>query len=77
MSKLDLDGLKALPGLQEKRADVIFGGALILSELMKCSGFKELTVSEHDLLVGLGICAAAEYHNDYVPLPWKPGLARL
>ena len=77
MSKLDLDGLKALPGLQEKRADVIFGGALILSELMKCAGFKELTVSEHDLLVGLGICAAAEYHNDYVPLPWKPGLARL
>lgn len=77
LSPLTLEELTKVVGLQKKRADVMLAGALILAELMKCTNYLELVVSEHDLLYGLGICAAAEYHSEFVPLPWKPGLARL
>ena len=43
---------KNLAGLQEDRADVIAGGALILLEIMKKVCAKEITVSEADNLEG-------------------------
>jgi exopolyphosphatase / guanosine-5'-triphosphate,3'-diphosphate pyrophosphatase len=41
------------PGLPEGRQDVIFGGALVLREVMLRLGMPECTVSEADILDGL------------------------
>lgn len=77
MSKMSLAELEAWPGLQPKRAQVILSGGIILAELMRAMHFSSFIVSESDLLVGLAICAAAEHTGDFIPLPWKPGLAEI
>lgn len=77
MSTMSLAELETWPGLQSKRASVIFSGAIILAELIRSMKFNSIIVSEHDLLTGLALCAAADYRNDFIPLPWKPGLAPL
>jgi exopolyphosphatase/guanosine-5'-triphosphate,3'-diphosphate pyrophosphatase len=41
------------PGLEEARADVIVGGALVLVTIMRHFGFDECLVSEADILDGL------------------------
>jgi exopolyphosphatase/guanosine-5'-triphosphate,3'-diphosphate pyrophosphatase len=41
------------PGLEEARADVIVGGAIVLVTLMRHFGFEECLVSEADILDGL------------------------
>jgi exopolyphosphatase/guanosine-5'-triphosphate,3'-diphosphate pyrophosphatase len=41
------------PGLPPGRQDVIFGGALVLREVMTSLGFEECIVSEDDILDGL------------------------
>ena len=41
------------PGLEEARADVIVGGALVLVTVMRHFGFEECLVSEADILDGL------------------------
>lgn len=42
-----------LPGLEPERADVIVGGAIVLSEIMRRLGFKVCLTSEADILDGL------------------------
>ena len=62
-----LDGLAALPvedrrrvpALEPERAPVIVAGALILRELLAWSGLDEIEASEHDLLHGAALEAAA------------------
>lgn len=44
---------KELPGLDPNRADVILAGVLICREVMRFFKFKQMTVSERDLLDGL------------------------
>jgi exopolyphosphatase / guanosine-5'-triphosphate,3'-diphosphate pyrophosphatase len=41
------------PGLEEARADVIVGGAVIVTAIMRYFGFEECLVSEADILDGL------------------------
>ena len=66
-----------ITGLQVKRAPVMLAGTILLSELMKNSGFKHLVVSESDLLFGLVITAAAVYQGKQSPVIWKPILRPL
>ena len=62
-----LDRLSALPlahrrrvtGLEPERAPVIVGGVLIVRELLEFFGLAELEASEHDLLHGVALEAAA------------------
>ena len=42
-----------LPGIEEGRAELIVGGALVLATLMGHFGFQECLVSESDILDGL------------------------
>ncbi len=44
---------KRIPGLDEKRSDIIIAGALILEESMRLLGIKELTVSSYALREGV------------------------
>lgn len=44
---------KKIPGIDEKRADIILGGALILQESMRLSGAKEMIVSSYALREGI------------------------
>jgi exopolyphosphatase/guanosine-5'-triphosphate,3'-diphosphate pyrophosphatase len=44
------DERAALPVMHPGRVDVIGGGALILSELMRASGVGSVIASEHDIL---------------------------
>ncbi len=61
-----------LPGIQAKRAPVILGGATAVLELMRQTGFDELTVSESDLLFGLSLVAAATIEGAPSAVVWKP-----
>ena len=62
----------AVPGLQEKRAAVIVGGAVCVGELMRKTGFSQLTVSESDLLFGLAVAADATLRGVESPVGWGP-----
>ena len=66
-----------ITGLQAKRAPVMLAGTILLTELMKNSGFKHLVVSESDLLFGLVITAAAVHQGKQSPVIWKPILRPL
>ncbi len=67
----------ALPGLQSKRAGVILGGAIAVSELMRATGFDRLTVSESDLLVGLSLTADAVREGRRSPVDWEPTISHV
>lgn len=77
LAAMTVEQRAGLPGLQPKRARVILGGAVAVSELMRATGFDRLTVSESDLLYGLsltvdGVCAAG-----LSPVSWEPELTSL
>ncbi len=44
---------RAVPGIEPARADVIVGGAIVLSEVMRRFGYDECLTSEADILDGL------------------------
>ncbi len=48
-----------IPGLHADRAPTIVAGVVILVETMRAFGLEEITVSEHDILYGSAIAAAA------------------
>ena len=66
-----------LPGLQPKRAPVILGGAVAVSELMRQTGFDDLQASESDLLFGLALAAASALDGTPSPVSWKPEMRPL
>ena len=72
---LTLNERAATPGLQAKRASVIAGGALVLSELMRTFGFASMVVSEHDLLYGLAAAAGAACEGKQALPGWNPVLS--
>jgi exopolyphosphatase/guanosine-5'-triphosphate,3'-diphosphate pyrophosphatase len=49
----------AIPGLHPERAPTIVAGVVILVEAMRAFGLERVTVSEHDILYGAAIAAAA------------------
>lgn len=77
LAALTEEGRRALPGLQEKRAPVILGGTIAVSELMTQTSFPSLIVSESDLLFGLSITAALTLQGQPSPVVWKPVLRSL
>lgn len=66
-----------LPGLQAKRAPVILGGAVAISELMRQTSFSALQASESDLLFGLALTAAASLDGTASPVGWRPEMHAL
>ena len=48
-----------LPGLQPERAPTIVAGVVILVQVMRAFGLDEIEVSEHDILHGAALEAAA------------------
>ncbi len=77
LASLTVEERAALPGLQEKRAPVMLGGAVAAAELMRQTGFGRLVVSESDLLFGLALAAAAELCDVESPVIWSPVLRPL
>ena len=59
-------------GIQPKRAPVILGGTVAVSEIMRAAGFNEFTVSESDLLYGLSLTVAAAVEGSASPVGWEP-----
>ena len=59
LASLPLAERRELPGLEPERAPVIVGGAVIVDEVLRRYGLEELDVSEHDLLHGAALEAAA------------------
>jgi exopolyphosphatase/guanosine-5'-triphosphate,3'-diphosphate pyrophosphatase len=43
----------ALPGMEPKRADVIYAGAVVVAEALRAAGFERLTVSDRGVRWGL------------------------
>lgn len=77
LAGLTVEERAALPGLQPKRAPVMLGGAVAVSELMCQTGFDELQASESDLLFGLALTAAATLDGDPSPVSWRPEMRPL
>lgn len=63
-----------LPGIQAKRAPVILGGVVAVSEILRAWDLEELTVSESDLLFGLSLVVASTAQNQPSLVGWKPEL---
>ena len=66
-----------IKGLQTKRAPVILGGSLAISEALFCGGFESARVSERDLLWGLSLVCLDEAQGKPEPLKWAPTLQSL
>lgn len=77
IAALLLEERRQLTGLQPKRAEVILGGAICVSELMRAAGVEHLTVSESDLLYGLSIVTDAANCAEASPIGWQPELFAL
>ena len=77
LAQLTVEERAELPGLQPKRARVILGGAVAVSELLHTTGFDSLTASESDLLYGLAITVDAACEGVPSPVSWEPQLARV
>ena len=77
LASLTVEQRAALPGLQPKRARVILGGAIAISELMRSTGFDVLTVSESDLLYGLALTVDALCAQRPSPVSWEPKVSSL
>lgn len=77
LAGMTLEQRKSVKGLQLKRAAVIVGGAVAVDELLRQTGFDELTCSESDLLFGMSLVAAATFDGAPSPIGWRPELALL
>lgn len=77
LGSVPLEERRATKGLQPKRAEVILGGALCVSELMSATDAQKLTVSESDLLFGLSIVCEAAATKTESPIGWIPELFAL
>lgn len=77
LAGLTVERRAELPGLQAKRAPVILGGAVAISELMRQTSFSTLQASESDLLFGLALTAAASLDGTASPVGWRPEMHAL
>ena len=59
LAALPLAERRRVPGLEPERAPVIVAGAVILREVMRHFGLRAIEVSEHDILHGAALEAAA------------------
>ncbi len=58
LASMALEERLAVPGLQPSRAPTIVAGVVILTQVMRAFGLREIEVSEHDILYGAAIDAA-------------------
>lgn len=75
MSQLSADQIARLPGIQPKRAPVIFAGAVIIRELMRAGGYDRLTVSENSLLAGVSSTVWEAVRWGQTAIGWVPALS--
>jgi exopolyphosphatase / guanosine-5'-triphosphate,3'-diphosphate pyrophosphatase len=61
LASVPLAERRAIPGLHKDRAPTIVAGVVILVEAMRAFGLEEIDVSEHDILYGTAITAAAHW----------------
>ncbi|HNC14707.1 MAG TPA: hypothetical protein PLV77_02285, partial [Solirubrobacterales bacterium] len=59
LASMPLEDRKQVPGLHPDRAQAIVAGVVILIEIMRNFDLLEIEVSEHDILYGCAITAAA------------------
>ncbi|MBI2608990.1 MAG: hypothetical protein HYW47_05240 [Deltaproteobacteria bacterium] len=53
MESLTLSALIKIPGMQEKRADIILAGAVLLDEILKTLEIKKVYTTDYSLRDGL------------------------
>ena len=56
LSKMSVEEIAVLPCVSKGRADVLTGGAVLLSVLMEELGFEKIIISDRDNLEGYAIC---------------------
>jgi exopolyphosphatase / guanosine-5'-triphosphate,3'-diphosphate pyrophosphatase len=60
LAEMTVERRREVPGLHPDRAPTIVAGVIILLEALRAFGLKEVEVSEHDILWGAALTAAAE-----------------
>ena len=63
LASVPLEERRGIPGLHPERAPTIVAGVVILVEAMRAFGLDEVRVSEHDILYGVAIDAAAQHSH--------------
>ena len=58
LASMALEERLEVPGLQPSRAPTIVAGVVILIQVMRAFGLREIEVSEHDILYGAALEAA-------------------
>lgn len=77
LAKMTVAERAEVVGVQPQRAPVILGGALLVGELMRACGFRKLTVSEADGLMGSALCVLDAVHGTAGPAGFMPEVAKL
>ena len=75
MENLTVEEIAQLPGVQAKRAPVLLGGAVIIRELLRVGGYRELTVSENSLLAGMAATMFEVLTGQQPTIGWTPELS--
>lgn len=73
---LGAEDIARLPGIQPKRAPVILGGALVVRELMRAGGYRDLTVSENSLMAGMAATVFETVEGVSPTIGWSPAISR-
>jgi exopolyphosphatase/guanosine-5'-triphosphate,3'-diphosphate pyrophosphatase len=60
LAEMTLEERRRVPGLHPDRAPTIVAGVVILLEAIRAFGLREVEVSEHDILWGVALTAAAD-----------------
>jgi exopolyphosphatase / guanosine-5'-triphosphate,3'-diphosphate pyrophosphatase len=63
LASVPLEQRRGIPGLHPERAPTIVAGVVILVEAMRAFRLDEVRVSEHDILYGVAIDAAAQHSH--------------
>ncbi len=73
LSRKTVEKRKKIPGIEDKRAEIIPAGIIILSTIFKLFNLKEITVSEYALREGIIIDTLQKQHEDFS----KPGFENI
>lgn len=76
MRQLDVAGIASLKGMQVKRAPMMLAGSIVIRELMRSGGYRELTVSESSLLAGVVTTVDEVLRGERPTTGWTPELSR-
>ena len=70
-----VEQIAKLPGIQQKRAPIIQGGAIIIDEILHAANMSNLTISENGLITGVVLTIIQNLNQNLTSIGWLPELS--